>query len=101
MAAKESLMFRLVSRFRAAGLAIVAIAAASASSAATATLLVPTAAPRGARAVLVGTGLDAGTINVTFAAAAGRTPAAVISRTATVIEIGVPANAASGTVQVD
>lgn len=50
-------MLRLVSWFRAAGLAIVAIAVASASSAATATLLVPTAAPHGARAVLVGTGL--------------------------------------------
>ncbi|HEV2722687.1 MAG TPA: hypothetical protein VG323_21870 [Thermoanaerobaculia bacterium] len=68
--------------------------------ASTTTTLVPATAPHGARAVLVGTGLDAGTLDVTFAAWAGRVPAAIASRTATLVEIIVPVTAVSGPVQV-
>jgi len=67
----------------------------------TATELVPRTAPRGARAIVVGSGLDSATLDVTFATSAGgRTTADVLARTATLLEVAVPSNAASGEVRV-
>jgi hypothetical protein len=62
--------------------------------AATATELVPTSAPHGARMLVVGSGLDAGTVAVTFAAFGGATVAApILSRTPQFVEVSVPATA--------
>jgi RHS repeat-associated protein len=70
-------------------------------SAATITELLPASAPHGARAIVVGSALDAGSIAVTFAAAGGGTAtAAIISRSPSAIEVVVPANAVSGDVRV-
>ncbi|HYU26444.1 MAG TPA: SMP-30/gluconolactonase/LRE family protein, partial [Thermoanaerobaculia bacterium] len=81
--------------------AFIAVLIAVAASAATATNLVPALAPHGARALIVGTGLDAGTMTVTFASSGGSTPATIVSRSATLIEIVVPAAAVTGAVNVD
>jgi len=73
----------------------------SALAAATATDLLPASAPRGARAIVVGSGLDTGSIAVVFAATGGGTvPAAIVSQSANVLEIVVPPTAASGPVMV-
>ena len=69
--------------------------------AASAAALLPASAPHGARAIIVGSGLDAGSTVVSFAAAGGGTaPAAIISQSADVLEIVVPSAAASGPVTV-
>jgi RHS repeat-associated protein len=71
------------------------------ATAATATNLVPSTAPHGARALLVGSGLDAGDADVAFTAAGGnRASAMIVSRSATTLELIVPGTAASGPVQV-
>jgi hypothetical protein len=65
--------------------------------AASITDVVPRAAPPGARVILAGTGLDAGGIVVTFAGSGGvRQTAAVVTRTATLMEVRVPVSAATG-----
>ncbi len=70
-------------------------------SAATVTEIIPASAPHGARAIVIGSGLDAGSIAVSFAAAEGGTAsAAVISQSSSAIEVVVPLNAVSGDVQV-
>jgi hypothetical protein len=61
--------------------------------------LIPASAPHGARLTITGTGLDDPRIAVSFAAAGGTTPATIISRTATLIEITVPPMATSGPVR--
>jgi RHS repeat-associated protein len=81
--------------------AFIAALIAVAASVATATTLVPAVAPHGARAVIVGTGLDAGTMTVTFASSAGSVPATIVSRSAALVEIIVASMATSGAVQVD
>lgn len=78
-------------------LATVCLFVALAASAASVTALIPSTAPHGARAIIVGAGLDAGTLNITFAGAAQAT---ILSRNATSVEIVVPSTATSGTVQV-
>src|ERR1051326_6890880 len=72
-----------------------------AATAATAVTLTPGTAPHAARAVIAGSGLDAATLNVTFAAPSGRAPATIFSRTATLVEASVPPTAISGAVNVD
>jgi RHS repeat-associated protein len=73
----------------------------SARAAATATDLLPASALRGARAIVVGSGLDTGSIAVIFAATGGGTvPAAIVSQSANVLEMVVPPTAASGPVTV-
>src|SRR3954452_16002062 len=70
-------------------------------SATTVSEIVPASAPHGARAIVVGSGLDAGSISVTFAAAGGSTtPAVIISQSPTTIEVVVPLNAVGGDVRV-
>jgi|GEM_PF-336589 len=69
--------------------------------AATATAVVPDSAPHGARVVIAGSGLDQGTLAVTFAASGGGSAAAlVVSRTASLAEVVVPSAAISGAMQV-
>ena len=86
---------------RSASLALFLIFVASGAVAATATDLIPRTAPQGARAVVVGNGLDAPDLTVQFPSAGGAAiPAPIVSRTATVLEISVPAGAVSGAVTV-
>jgi len=74
---------------------------ASAADAATATSVVPSSAPRGARVVVAGTGLDASDVSVGFTDSAGNVvPSQIVSRSATVIEVAVPRTAATGSVRV-
>lgn len=63
--------------------------------------IVPAAASRGARVLLVGTraGID-GVVTVQFQSASGYIPATIASRSASVIELLVPSAAVSGDVQV-
>ncbi len=69
--------------------------------AASATGIVPASAPHGARVIVTGTGLDAASTVVRFAAAGGGTAtAAVISQSPSAIEVVVPLNAVSGDVHV-
>jgi len=65
-----------------------------------ATDLIPSSAPHGARVVVVGSGLDAPALAVSFASASGSAPAPVFARTPAVLEIGVPPTAVTGTVRV-
>src|SRR5438552_17895128 len=60
-----------------------------------ATEIVPSTAPHGARAVIVGSGLDAPDITVTF----GALPATILFRSPTLLEIVVPPAATSGTME--
>src|ERR1043166_7663424 len=67
----------------------------------TAQELVPSAAPHGARTLIVGSGLDNGTVAVTFAASGGGIVAAsIVSRTPQFVETSVPLAAVSGIVHV-
>jgi len=67
-----------------------------ASATLTATAVIPASAPRGAHAVVVGTGLDASDVPV----AVGAIPAMVVLRTATLLEFIVPQTATSGPIRV-
>src|SRR6185295_2821770 len=63
--------------------------------------LVPATAPRGARAIVIGLGLDAGTLAVSFAAGGTQTVVAeIVSRTTSLVEVIVPATAVTGKVVV-
>src|SRR4051794_10823421 len=63
--------------------------------------VIPAQAPRGARVVVTGSGLDDPQLAVTFTAATGTSgTAAVVSRTATEIELRVPETAISGLLHV-
>jgi RHS repeat-associated protein len=64
----------------------------------TALEIAPQAASPGARFVVAGSGLDTGTLVITFASAP--TPAQIVSRTATVVEGVVPSGATTGSVNV-
>src|SRR5205085_3656746 len=77
------------------------LSATTAATAATAVAIAPTNAPRGARVVLTGTGLDDASVTVTFAGAVTVASARVVSRTATVLEVAVPATAITGNVRVN
>jgi len=80
---------------------IFATFAALAAVVATATSIVPSSAPRGARVVVAGTGLDAPDVSVGFADSSGNVvPSQIVSRSATVIEVAVPRTAATGSVRV-
>ncbi len=69
--------------------------------AASAADVVPRSAPRGARILVIGEGLDAAGIDVTFTGAGGaRLTGAVITRAATTLEVSVPQNAGSGELRV-
>jgi RHS repeat-associated protein len=68
--------------------------------AATATEFLPASAPRGARAIVVGSGLDTGGAGVVFAAGSGTVSASIAGRTATSLEVTVPATATSGDVRI-
>ena len=65
--------------------------------AATATELIPTAAPRGARVIVRGTDLQTGDLAVTFASDAA---AVVHDRAAKYVEVGVPVDARTGDVRI-
>ncbi|HXI32501.1 MAG TPA: IPT/TIG domain-containing protein [Gemmatimonadales bacterium] len=70
-------------------------------SAATATDLVPTAAPHGARFIVAGSGLDASDLAVNFARAGGGVvPAVIVSRAPAIAEGLVPPEAINGAVSV-
>jgi len=88
--------FRLVAAFC---LALPALCVAT-LSAATATEIIPSSAPHGARALIAGTGLDSGNAVVTFAATGGTVAASIVSRTPSSLEIIVPGTAISGNVQI-
>jgi RHS repeat-associated protein len=60
----------------------------------------PASAPHGARAIVVGSGLDAGSAGILFAAGSGTVPASIVSRTATLLEVIVPSTATSGEVRI-
>jgi len=62
--------------------------------------LIPANASRGARAILVGSELNAPDITVSFSGASGEVDAAIHSRTASLIELTVPLSAQSGPVRV-
>lgn len=64
--------------------------------------LIPTTASVGARLLLVGQGLDAADLAVSFRGAdpARPVPAPILSRTATLLELSVPSGAVSGPVQI-
>lgn len=81
-------------------LAAVACLVATALPAATTDSLIPGRAPRGARAIIIGTGLDTADVAVTVAAAAGRTNTEVVLRSPDVLEFVIPATAVSGDVEV-
>ncbi|MCI0479044.1 Ig-like domain-containing protein, partial [Candidatus Uhrbacteria bacterium] len=66
-----------------------------------ATEMIPTRAPHGARVVVVGSGLDAPTLSVSFTAANGFVVAPIVARTAALIEVNVPSSAVSGAVRVN
>lgn len=76
------------------------LSCAATAHAAIAAELIPATAPRGATAIIVGSGLDAAGVEVTFAASGNRTPAAVTSRGPSILELRVPFNATSGEVRV-
>jgi len=68
--------------------------------AATATDLIPTTAPRGARVIVRGTDLDRGDLGVTFPDGATGSAATVHERASKYAEVSVPASAVSGNVRV-
>jgi len=72
---------------------------ASALAAATIQGVIPAQAPHGARVVITGTGLDDPRIAVTFSGVGGDVPAAIVSRTATEIEVRVPETAITGPIR--
>src|SRR5438105_5091315 len=61
-----------------------------------ATEIVPSTAPHGARAVIVGTGLDGSDITVRF----GATPATILFRSPALLEVVVPPAAISANVEI-
>ena len=84
---------------RSAALALFVMIFVTGAFAATATDLIPRTAPQGARVVVVGTGLDSPMVTVQFPSLGGTPLAAtVVSRTATLLEVSVPAGAVSGAV---
>ncbi len=87
-------------RTRATVLAILSLLTLAAAPllAGTAGELAPPAAPPGARFVIAGSGLDAGTLTISFTSAG--TAAQLVSRTAALVEGIVPSAAATGSVQV-
>src|SRR5437867_1403147 len=72
------------------------LVSSEASATLTATAVIPASAPRGAHAVIVGTGLDASDVPLTV----GAVPGTVVLRTATLLEFIVPQTAASGPVRI-
>jgi RHS repeat-associated protein len=65
------------------------------------TEVVPASAPRGARVIISGTGLDAANVGVTFTHVTGeRIVAPLLAQTPSLLEVEVPAEAVSGTVRV-
>jgi sugar lactone lactonase YvrE len=66
----------------------------------TASRIIPASAPAGARFVVPGSGLDTGTLTISFPTADGTTAAAqIVGRTATTVEGIVPASAVTGNVR--
>jgi len=66
----------------------------------TASEIVPSAAPRGARLIVVGTGLDATDLAVRFPVTGSSIAATVVAKTAALAEVIVPANAITGNLTV-
>jgi RHS repeat-associated protein len=80
---------------------VILFTAAQAAFASTATTLVPASAPHGARVIILGTGLDATDVTVSFPTAGGQfETATVVSRTPTLLEVVVPASATTGELKV-
>ncbi len=71
---------------------------ATSATAATISAIIPASAPRGARVILTGTGLDAPDLSVTFSAGSARASAAIVARSASLVELSVPPAASSGEV---
>lgn len=77
------------------------VTAAPLLRAATVNEIAPRSAPRGARVIAAGSGLDGTGLEVTFANfEGGRTVAAVVTRTPAFLEVRVPADAVTGEVRV-
>jgi RHS repeat-associated protein len=77
------------------------VTAAPLLRAATVNEIAPRSAPRGARVIAAGSGLDGTGLEVTFAnSEGGRTVAAVVTRTPALLEVRVPADAVTGEVRV-
>jgi hypothetical protein len=70
------------------------------AQAATASELIPASAPRGARLVVTGTGLDAADLAVRFAVTGSSIAAVVVAKTSALAEVVVPPNAITGNVTV-
>jgi len=84
---------------RLASVIAVSIVIVCANAAPVAHALIPAVASRGARATIVGAGLDSPDLAINFSAESGWVQASVMTRTATHLDLRVPAMATSGPVR--